>query len=305
MRGRGAIEAFPAVHHTKMRLFAETGDEKVNRLQETYTDPHALMRSFVTGVIYKTFAQATRHIGLPEFPRPTFLREILPYLENTDGVFHESRRALMKLWNSIQHGEVIATDVRDDAPVFYVRGGVGQTGVVVRLAFAEQEWHIDSVVSVYDRPLTRSPWFNRTLFAAAVIVAAILGFAAHRPAAVPVATQPAVRPGAGGATAGSRAESSAKSRFPSTHAKNSDTHGKPPAGHAVARTLSFTLAQGMPLFNLARFLYEHHLVKNAMVFDLQMTSAGIDRTMQPGRYVFREGMSVAQILQVLRNGPAA
>ena len=265
-------------------------------MRETDMDSNQFLRSFMTGVVHKSFARAIRHIGLPDFPRQLFVREIKPYLHLTENDRLEERKSLVKLWRSTLQGEVIATDVRDDVPAFYVRAGLGATGYVMRLILINGNWRIDSVISVYERQFFHMPWFRRAAFASAVAAAALLGLFLHQPIAQPrVQVESAAKPAVKGPLTHAAANHGA-----STHVGNSKVH--------VQKTVSafrFHLALGMPLGNLSQFLYQQHLVSNAVAFDMLLKNTGIDTDVQPGTYIFKKGMKVKQILQELKQGPPA
>ncbi|MHB1628490.1 MAG: hypothetical protein ACYCVB_08955 [Bacilli bacterium] len=267
-------------------------------MRETDMDSNQFLRSFVTGVVHKSFARAIRHIGLPDFPRQLFVREIKPYLHLAENGRLEERKSLVKLWRSTLQGEVIATDVREDVPAFYVRAGLGATGYVMRLILIKGDWRIDSVISVYERQFVHMPWFRRAAVASAVAAAAVLGLSLHQPTVQPrVLLQSAAKPAVKGPLTHAAANHGA-----SAHAGNSSVKVH------VQKTVSvfrFHLAPGMPLGNLSQFLYQQHLVSNAVAFDMLLKNTGIDKDVQPGTYIFKKGMKVSQILQELKQGPPA
>ncbi|MCY0900792.1 MAG: hypothetical protein OWU32_01235, partial [Firmicutes bacterium] len=114
---------------------------------------NTLIHSFIAEVIHQPFGHAIHKIGLPEFPKQTFLLEMGQILCEADGTVADDHKTLVKLWRSLQRGEIIATNVWDDAPLFYVRVGIGSAGLVIRLIHKPTEWHVESVISVYHRPL--------------------------------------------------------------------------------------------------------------------------------------------------------
>ncbi|MHB1685045.1 MAG: hypothetical protein ACYCYO_19900 [Bacilli bacterium] len=267
-------------------------------MQETDMNSNQFLRSFVTGVVHKSFARAIRYIGLPDFPRQVFAREIKPYLHLTENGDLEERKSIVKLWRSTLQGEVIATDIREDVPVFYVRAGLGATGYVMRLILIKGNWHIDSVVSVYERRFIHMPWFRRAVIASAVTAAIVLGLFIHQPIAQPgVLVESAAKP-----VAKEPLTHVAANHGASAHSGNSRVKVH------VQKTVSvfrFHLAPGMPLGNLSQFLYQQHLVSNAVAFDMLLKNTGIDKDVQPGTYIFKKGMKVSQILQELKQGPPA
>lgn len=267
--------------------------ERWRQVQEIDMNSNRFLRSFVTGVVHKSFAQAIRYIGLPDFPRQLFMREIKPYLHLTENSQLEERKSLVKLWRSTLQGEVIATDVREDVPAFYVRAGLGATGYVMRLILIKGNWHIDSVISVYERRFIHMPWFRRTVFASAVTAAVVLGLFLHQPIAQPgVLVESAAKP-----VAREPLTHVAANHGASAHAGNSKLHSQ------TVSAFRFHLAPGMPLGDLSQFLYQQHLVGNAVAFDMLLKNTGIDKDVQPGTYIFKKGMKVSQILQELKQGP--
>ncbi len=298
-------------------------------MREPDRENNQFLRSIVTGVVHKSFARAIRHIGLPDFPRPLFIHEIKPYLHLEENSRLEDGESLTKLWRSTLQGEVIATDVRGDVPAFYVRSGFGTTGYVVRLVLVKGEWRVDSVVSVYERQLVHIPWIRRAAFSSAVTAAAVFGLfiVVHPPIAKPhilaeSAAKSAVIGSAAngspsGATAHHGAPAGARHATPTTAhpvangstASATTQHGTPATAGApkipqqTATVFRFHLASGMPLGNLSQFLYEQHLVGNAVTFDMLLKNTGIDKDVQPGTYIFKKGMKVSQMLQELKQGP--
>ena len=282
-------------------------------MRETEMKDNQFLRSFMTGVVHRSFARAIHHIGLPDFPRSLFLREIKPYLHLAENSRLEDGRSLTRLWRSTLQGEVIATDVREDLPAFYVRSGFGTTGYVVRVILVKGDWRIDSVISVYERQFIHIPWIRRAGFASAVVMAVVLGLFIHpwaaKPPAVMVSAAKSLANGSAvqGSTAhGAKSPVSAHHGTPAPGPHSASTHGAnakiPPQ---PATTFRFHLAPGMPLGNLSQFLYSQHLVGNAVAFDMLLKNTGIDKDVQPGTYVFKKGMQVSQMLQELKQGPPA
>ena len=286
-------------------------------MRETEMKDNQFLRSFVTGVVHKSFARAIRHIGLPDLPRSLFIREIKPYLHLAENSRLEDGESLTRLWRSTMQGEVIATDVREDLPAFYVRCGFGTTGYVVRLVLVKGDWRIDSVISVYERQVVHIPWIRRGAFAGAVTAALVFGLlvdpwivkprivmesaaqSAARQGSVANGSQPSATPHHG-ALATVHSGGSAKVPLGATaHTAGAATPSQ------TATTFRFHLAPGAPLGNLSQFLYEQHLVGNAVAFDMLLKNTGIDKAVQPGTYIFKKGMHVSQLLQELKQGPPA
>jgi hypothetical protein len=263
-------------------------------MKQAYVTSNPLIRS----VVHKWFSEAIWEIGLPEFPFYGFAEEISPYLHHPDSLFEENEKSLTKLWKSILRGEVIATEVLDDEVfMFYVRGGFAGRVMDVRLTCHKHQWHIDSVISMYSRPLMRSPWFNRGTFAAAVVVAALIGYGVHQP------TLHSSQSVAVSTLAATQADNKAQAKGTSSVSNTMPVAAKPNVTRAQPRVVRFTLSLGMPLYNLAEFLYKQHLVSNAMGVDMLMKKIGIDRDIKPGTYSFHTGMTEKQIIWVLQNRP--
>jgi hypothetical protein len=259
----------------------------------------------IQSVVYKSFGQAIKEIGLPEFPEQVFTEEITPRLKSVGSPIPDNQESLMKLWKSILRGKIIATEVwNEEILVFYVRGGFGGDVVDVRLTCQEGGWHVESVVAVYPRPLVHTPWFYRSAYAGLVLVAAILGYAVHHPAsdATPAQSQYTAMtlahdtPGTNGSTQG--ASSPSQTNLPTQQSTQQQTSQSTP------RTVTFTLSRGMSLYDLSKFLRDQHLVEDAMKFDMELKKSGADRNIRPGKYTFREGMSESQIIDVLKHGPS-
>lgn len=268
--------------------------ERWGKVQQAYVTSNPLLRS----VVHKRFSEAIRESGLPEFPLQGFTEEIPPYLHHPDSLFEEDEKSLSKLWKSILRGEVIATEAWDDEVImFYVRGGFAGRVMDIRLTCHEHQWHIDSVISMYARPLMRSPWFNRGTFAAALVVAALVGYGVHQP------TLHSPQSVAASTLAPTQVDNKAQAKGKSSASNTMPVAAKPKVTHAQPRVVRFTLSLGMPLYNLAEFLYKQHLVSNAMGFDMLLKNIGLDRDMKPGTYSFHTGMTEKQIIRVLRTGP--
>jgi len=280
---------------------------------------NTLIHSFISEVIHQPFGHAIHKIGLPDFPKQTFLLEMGQILCDADGTVADDHKTLVKLWRSLQRGEIIATNVWDDAPLFYVRVGFGSAGLVIRLIHKTTEWHVESVISVYHRPLADYRLWRRASLAAVVILAAGLGFGLPKLAAtaehlhlVTGALQRLTTPvtASTGSTTPTSAHSATGDIGASTtqltttlagSASSASRHVTMPVRH----TWSFALEQGMPLFDLAQFLANHRLVPNATNFDMAMTQNGMDSDVQPGTYRFHSGMSQAALLQDIKNGPVS
>ncbi len=288
---------------------------------EDFVDSGSFARSFMAGTVHMTFGKAAKQLGLPELARTTFMNEIIPYLQNAKYPSSWEKDLLAKLWNAVGKGEVIATDVWQDAPVFYVRAGYKATGLVVRLIFQHNAWHVESLISLYERTMRQALWFRRSVAVLALLIAVGVGFALHQQAGAPNPSEVSAAAPAPTVVHPSKvsATKTTKSVTPSVHsatkalisatANLTKPHAKivhqPSPAKVQPKSYAFHLALGMPLFNLAQFLFAHHLVANAMGFDMTMKNTGIDQAVQPGTYVFREGMSVKQLLQVLKRGPSS
>lgn len=250
----------------------------------------------IQSVVHRPFQRAISEIGLPALTEPIFRHQIKPYLQSVGIGMDESPWTLDKLWKSILCGEVIATEVDNESwPVFYVRGGFGGRGIDVRLTCREQEWNIVSVTAIYARPILRSRWFHRSSFAVAVVCAAMIGYAIHQPSQVSVSPPPAPVTAATVPSTVNKPPLSVSQGRPSSSKLN--------VGNLHARNIAFTLSQGMPLYNLSKFLQAQHLVKDAMSFDMVMKQDGVDRGLKPGVYRFKSDMTQSDIIQVLRQGP--
>ncbi len=148
---------------------------------------------------------------------------------------------------------------------FYVRSAFRDTVLDLRLTCHNLEWHIEEVISMHSRPIVRSPWFSRATFVGAVIVAGIVGYALHQPTVV---TQQVAVP------------SAATSVAQASRAVDQST--QPKTSKPSPQTFTFTLGEGMSLYDLCKFLHTHHLVDNAMGFAMTLKKTGVDRDVHPG-----------------------
>lgn len=273
-------------------------------------EPNTLMRSFVSEVVHHSFHRAVKQIGLPPFSQQVFLIEISQALAGLDGRLPDDHASLVKLWRSIWHGEIIAAQVQEDTPVFYVRGGRRDLGVVMRLVCAHDQWRVDRVVSVYHRPLLEARWLSRTLLVGAIAAAVVVGFAGRNLTgeliagrALPSATSQAVK----APTLLSPPQHATAAPASVPRARSQVSAHPYPARHTkavqVRQRYTFTLSLGTPLYNLAQFLYDHKLVNSAIDFDMTMKQDGLNSDVQAGTYTFESGMTVNQIIHVLKRGP--
>lgn len=307
--------------------------------------PVTATNPLIMSVIHKPFARGVGEIGLPEFLKEALTKQLVPHLAAIGSPFAEREQEVAKLAHSILRGEVIGAETEaDGSPLFFVRGGVGQTGMSVRLTCRNRDWQVESIGSLYTRSVRQSPLLMRSIWSAAVVVAAVIGFTVHAPlqhlmpaadAGSSGATKQTLGPAGGesagmsnraaggGATSSGTGTSSNAASFSSTgglptakgsaggKAAGSAVANKTPT-HAVAKTpappasktVSYNLTGGTSLYALAQFLQSQHLVANAMNFDMAIKQAGIDRNIHPGTYVFARGSNTQQLLAVLRKGPA-
>ncbi len=284
---------------------------------QDFVDSGSFARSFMAGTVHMRFIKATRQLGLPEIAQPIFVNEIISHLRNADHASSWDKNFLIKLWHAVHQGEVIATDVWDGAPVFYIRAGYQHTGLVARLIFRDNGWHIESVISLYERTIRRAPWFRRSASIIIMLLAVGVGFSLHQGT-----------PSTNAASLSAQGSTTAPASTVPTHSTSVlKAHAATSAVLAATASLAkphtlvqakvhttavpkitvyhFNLALGMPLFNLAQFLANHHLVSSAIGFDMTMKNTGVDQHVQPGTYTFHTGMSVKQLLNVLRHGPTS
>jgi hypothetical protein len=256
-------------------------------VQEAYIGLNPLIRS----TVHESFHRAINSIGLPDFPQNVFFEEITPYLRSPESPFNESEK--LRLWNAIMNGKIIATDVSDNTHVFYVRGMVGTRGIDLRLTHNNHEWHIQTVISMYSHPIFRVPLFQRLAVIGAVVIAAVLGYSLHQPT-----------PSAGTSVIANHSSIGSSSVAEQVKTPTVPAHSAVNSSKPQVQIIAFTLAPGMSLHELSKFLYAHHLVKGAVHFDMVLKRTGIDRHLKPGTYTFKTDMTENQILQVLQHGPS-
>ncbi|WAH42130.1 hypothetical protein NZD89_01005 [Alicyclobacillus fastidiosus] len=287
-------------------------------MQEAKIKSNPLIRS----VVHTSFRKAVSDLGFASIPKDLFQYEIAPYLRAAGSLFDDSQETLDKLFHAVMRGEVIVTETEDDTIVFYVRGSVTQRVIDVRLSCRHQQWHVKSVVSMYHRPLLRWNWFYRAAFAVSVVLAGVIGYALHEPHAVVSATsqgssgqaasvstslgQAKTTDGASSNTTNSSVPSAGNATSNSTGASNStsNTSGATSKTHAPS-SFTFTLKSGMSIHDLSMFLHANHLINEpAVQFDMVLMHAGVDKTIRPGSYTFKSGMTQSQLLQVIEKGPS-
>lgn len=265
------------------------------------------MSALVESSIYRPFISAVTEIGLPNFSLHELMQQLTPHLVSAESTIPDSERVLARFAKSILHGEVIAAETLDAGVfVFFVRGGVGRTGMNVRMTCRDHAWHVEAVHSSHSRPLLYARWLNRSVFGAAVLVAAAVGYAVHTPSqtTAPEPQNVLVSPGqsnqAGSANQVAPAHSTTNGISPG---QSTPTSTSQPSPQNPAKTVTYHLGTGVPLYHLAQFLYSQHLVGSAMNFDMKMKNTGVDRSVKPGTYVFPRGDSTSQFISVLRKGP--
>lgn len=273
-------------------------------MQEVYIKSNPLIRS----VVHQSLQTAIRNIGLPEFPRETFLAEIAPYVRTSDSLFAEHEKSLDKLWNAVLRGEIVVTEAAGETAIFYVKAVVDRRVMDVRLTCHNQVWHVDAVVSMYEQSIIRWNGLLRVAFAVSVILAGMIGYAVH-----PSAVEPAAQSQTQGAATSikhltNQTVTAVEKNQSQTGTSQNQTTGfktSAPVAASQPQTLTFQLKPGMPLHQLSVFLHAHNLIHEAAVkFDMVLKKARVDRTVLPGSYTFHQGMTQAQIVNALKAGPS-
>ncbi|MCL6516733.1 hypothetical protein [Alicyclobacillus sp.] len=269
-------------------------------MTETIYSSNALMQSIVD----KPFSRAISDLGLPDLTQPVFAAEMASHLKGrADGYLAHDPAALEKMRRAVLRGRVIAAEIwNGDGLVFYVQGHHGGQAVEVRLTCQSGQWKVQAVLGVHPLPWFQSAWFRRVGVASGMLAAAVIGYVLHQPAA-PVARAAPTAPVTAATSAAPPTAATAQPAAASAEDATNASAGSP-AATPKPRTVSFTLAPGMPVSKLALFLESEHLVPDAAAFDRTLKKTGADRTVRPGVYTFQEGMSEDQILQVLKRGPA-
>ncbi|MFB5190572.1 hypothetical protein [Alicyclobacillus fastidiosus] len=287
-------------------------------MQEAKIKSNPLIRS----VVHTSFRKAVSDLGFAPIPKDVFQYEIAPYLRAAGSLFDDSQETLEKLYYAILRGEVVVTETEDETIVFYVRGSVTQRVIDVRLTCRHQQWHVKSVVSMYHRPLLHWNWFYRAAFAVSVVLAGVIGYTLHEPHAAVSATsqslsgqvassstsvgQAKTTNGTAANPANSSAPTTGNGTSNSTGASDSTSNASGDSSKAQASSsFTFTLKSGMSIHDLSMFLHANHLINEpAVQFDIVLMHAGVDKTIRPGSYTFKSGMTQSQILHVIENGPS-
>lgn len=292
-------------------------------MQDADFNSNPLIRS----VLHTSFRNATQNLGFAEIQKERFKQEIAPYLKTSESLFDDSDKTLEKLWQTVMRGEVIVAEMANDVITFYVRGRLGQRAIDVRLICHRQDWHVDAVTSMYHLPFSQWRFVYRGGFVAALVCAAVIGYAVHVPHAVTAKVSsakatnslqtlaPSVASGQNTTNIGntsntavgtsSNGTNAVASPSTSNTASNTTTNSVGTPIPPPSTLYTFTLKHGMSIHDISVFLHAHNLIHEAAVdFDLQLHHAGIDRTIRPGSYTFKSGMTQNQILSVLRAGPS-
>lgn len=257
--------------------------------------------------VYRPFISAVSEIGLPDLPEHELIQKLTPHLVSAGSSIQDNSRVLTKFAQSILHGEIISAEASDSGiATFFVRGGVGRTGIHVRVTCTDHAWNLESVHFIHSRPLRQSRWFNRSVVSAAILFAAVIGYLIHTPVLNPGQSHapkstPAIASNNQTASANQVTPSNQMNRT-STNEPSSNTTTSP-SGQAPPKTITYHLAAGTSLHNLSQFLSAHQLVSSAINFDMAMKKSGVDRDVKPGTYVFPTGGTTSQFISILRKGP--
>lgn len=287
--------------------------------------------AMLNSVIHKTLEKSIEAIGLPALEQRVFEREIQRFVQNGKGhplgaINQENEKSRNRLWKAILTSRIVVAEVwNHDTQVFYCRTRAQGFSIDFRLGVKDHVWHLESFTLV-DRPLRRwqTPWSLGAASVCALVLAAFVGYWMH-----PEASARSLAPG-GNEVAAQSSEAPVQIPSNGTNATSSETNAiKTPASgttgtgttgtsaekvggnakqdaatRSVPKKISLTLSSGMSLYDFAKQLASQHLVPDAMSFDMNMKNSGVDKDLKPGTYVFQSGMTVNQLLAVLRKGPA-
>jgi hypothetical protein len=275
---------------------------------------HNRVNPLVSSVVHLPFRKACRDLGFSVPDRQRFVADVEPLLRDAPLDLPDVDGLAERLWHAVLAGEVLAAEwLEDGRVVFHVRGQYRRDGVDLRLVNDHGSWHVAAVTSVHRHPWLRTRWARRGGVAAAVIAALAVGYGLPHPGG---AASP--QTGLGGAdnavaaTASSGAGTLAsRSNAPSPQVQNASAGAQ--SGSAAQQKpktpaptpVVFNLKEGVPLHNLSVFLYQHHLVKNPVAFDMKMKDSGVDRHLRPGTYRFMSNMTEDEVLKVLAKGPSS
>jgi|GEM_PF-4040067 len=73
-----------------------------------------------------------------------------------------------------------------------------------------------------------------------------------------------------------------------------------PSTSTASQSYTFTFTSGMTVHDISVYLQQHQLISDAYSFDNVLQRDGVASSIWPGTYVFKSGMSQAQIIAVLK-----
>lgn len=293
------------------------------------------MHPMLSSVVHLPFQAARKDIGCCEFAEQDFNRSITVHLNTLSREFPIESLDTHKLWQSMTAGEVIAVECKNtETFIFHVRGKISSKYVDMRFSYYKDDWSIEAITSIHNRPIWRSP--SRRLYlgmTGGVVLAGLAGFllAGHGPALNPqnvqawasangyqlVKKDPAqtaalsanMSPNQNGQAA-ANAVGQAKTAKSGTGTTHSQAASNPKKQQPIAKpkpavqTFTFDLRPGMTVHDISVYLAQHHLVPNAIAFDQVLKNTGVDKKVWPGTYTFKSGMNQNQILQELQSKPS-
>ncbi|WP_026962872.1 hypothetical protein [Alicyclobacillus herbarius] len=289
------------------------------------------LHSLLSSAVALPFAKAVRELGCADLPQAPFVDEIQPYLDTAAFDRPNTAETRLAVWRAVQNGRVLAVEsLPDGGMLFHVQARLqGGLGMDVRLRYRADTWRVQSVTSIHRIPFQRTRSFMYLVSAASVVVAGLLGFSlavglhagsspaqpaltkngveswakAHgyqlvKPAAGPVSSTPVAKSNGTSAAHKSVTPASGDKTTAKTGAAASTSPKKP-----AVKTYTYTLHLGTPVHDLSVFLEQHHLVKSAIAFDMEMKNTHADADLRPGTYTFRSNMSESDLIRVLKAGP--
>ncbi|MGZ4032144.1 MAG: hypothetical protein ACXVDJ_07385 [Tumebacillaceae bacterium] len=264
--------------------------------------------ALIKDTVGHTMKRVVRELGTPALPQQllspeqsTFLRNQIPGLPKDHA---EINRMVV---TNLMSGKVAQVgNTAEGSSLFTVHVPLDKDTCVLTLEYYRDEWQLHRIESVR----TRRKQINQTLVGgvvgaaiAAAVALLIWGVGGKHDAIAEakaqgyvVLTQAQYQEQVP-LTAGQPAKKTAGKTGTATDAsKTGTTTGSADAGQSI----TFTMAEGMNTGDLTSWLKDNGLITDQASFNQKLTQQGIDTKLRPKDYVFKKGMSEADILGVLQ-----